>query len=303
MSEPAPSTTQTVTPGTLLREARTAHGMHIAALAAAVNVPQRKLEALEGDRYDELPGAAFARALAGKVCRVLKIDAEPILALMPQPPVPRLEHAARGLGQPYRPDGLAEPPADLVSWLRQPVVWGPALILVAAVGLLVVPPDFWRQASSLAPEETVLAPPATEAAPPAPALATVPAPSAAQPPSSAPVAAVANAVEGAQDKPAETPPTVQTVHSAPPDAAAAAETVSGLLIVRTNAESWIEVVDSNGQTLLSRTVQPGETVGLDGTPPFRVRVGNVAGTQLLFRGESVDLGAATRSNVARIELK
>jgi cytoskeleton protein RodZ len=34
-----------------------------------------------------------------------------------------------------------------------------------------------------------------------------------------------------------------------------------------------------------------------------VRVGNVAGTQLVFRGEPVDLGAAARSNVARLELK
>ena len=87
MSEPAaPPVAQTVTSGTLLRQARTAHGLHIAALAATVKVPQRKLEALESDRLDELPDAAFARALAKKVCHVLKIDAEPILALMPQPP-------------------------------------------------------------------------------------------------------------------------------------------------------------------------------------------------------------------------
>jgi cytoskeleton protein RodZ len=302
MSDAAESTTPPATPGALLREARAAHGMHIAALAAAVKVPQRKLEALEGDRYDELPDAAFARALAGKVCRVLKIDAEPVLARMPQPPAPRLEHAARGLGQPYRPDGLTEPPADFVSWLQQPIVWGPALILVAAIGLLVVPPGFWRDAHTPTPEETALATPAKE---PAPAAAAAPASVVAvpQPESSAPVAAVPDAVASAQEKLAETPPAVQTVHSAPPEAAAAAETVSGLLVVRTSADSWIEVVDANGQRLLSRTVQPGETVGLDGAPPFRVRVGNVGGTQLLFRGEPVDLGAATRSNVARIELK
>ena len=60
-----------------------------------------------------------------------------------------------------------------------------------------------------------------------------------------------------------------------------------MLVVRTSAESWIEVLDASNQALLSRTVQPGETVGLDGKPPFRVRVGNVAGTQLVFRGEPV----------------
>ncbi|UCH16546.1 MAG: helix-turn-helix domain-containing protein [Burkholderiales bacterium] len=293
MSEPAaPPVAQTVTSGTLLRQARTAHGLHIAALAATVKVPQRKLEALESDRLDELPDAAFARALAKKVCHVLKIDAEPILALMPQPPAPRLEHASRGLDQPFRPDGLAEPPTDVVSWLQQPVVWGPALILLAALGLLLVPPGFWRGASSLVPQETVLAPPAI-----------VPAPAADQPPASAPAVAAVEAAASAQSESNSTPPAVQTVHSVPAEGIAAAEAVTGLLVVRTSAESWIEVLDASDQALLSRTVQPGETVGLDGKPPFRVRVGNVAGTQLVFRGEPVDLGAAARSNVARLELK
>jgi cytoskeleton protein RodZ len=288
----APPEAPTLTAGTLLRQARTAHGLHIAALAVTVKVPQRKLEALESDRFDELPDAAFARALAKKVCHVLKIDAEPILALMPQPPAPRLEHASRGLDQPFRADGVAEPPTDVVSWLQQPVVWGPALILLAALSLLLVPPGFWRGASSVVPEETVLAPPAI-----------VPAPEAQQPPASAPAVAAVEAAGSAGSEAAVTPPAVQTVHSAPAEGTPAAEVVTGLLVVRTSAESWIEVVDASRQALLSRTVQPGETVGLDGTPPFRVRVGNVAGTQLLFRGEAVDLDAAARNNVARLELK
>ena len=37
-----------------LREARDAAGLHIAALAAALTVPVRKLEALEAGRYEEL---------------------------------------------------------------------------------------------------------------------------------------------------------------------------------------------------------------------------------------------------------
>ena len=40
----------------------------------------RKLEALEDDRYDQLPDAVFARALASSVCRTLKVDPQPVLA-------------------------------------------------------------------------------------------------------------------------------------------------------------------------------------------------------------------------------
>ncbi|HRI18866.1 MAG TPA: DUF4115 domain-containing protein [Burkholderiaceae bacterium] len=47
----------------------------------------------------------------------------------------------------------------------------------------------------------------------------------------------------------------------------------------------------------------GEVVGLDGTPPLRVKIGNAAVTQLSYRGQPVDLADSTRDNVARLELK
>jgi len=72
--------------------------------------------------------------------------------------------------------------------------------------------------------------------------------------------------------------------------------------VRTSAPSWIDVTDGRGRALLSRLVQPGEALGLDGEAPFRVRVGNATGTQLSFRGQPVEL-VATGDNVATVELK
>ncbi|HRH89477.1 MAG TPA: helix-turn-helix transcriptional regulator, partial [Rubrivivax sp.] len=70
--------------GALLRAARERQGMHVAALAATIKIPQRKLEALEADRYGDLPDATFTRALALTVCRALKLAPEPVLALLPQ---------------------------------------------------------------------------------------------------------------------------------------------------------------------------------------------------------------------------
>jgi cytoskeleton protein RodZ len=76
-----------------------------------------------------------------------------------------------------------------------------------------------------------------------------------------------------------------------------------VLQIRVNETSWIEVQDGRGPVLLSRTVQPGESVGLDGALPLRLTIGNAAATQLVFRGRPVDLAGATRDNVARLELK
>ena len=78
---------------------------------------------------------------------------------------------------------------------------------------------------------------------------------------------------------------------------------SGLLQLRTSEASWIEVRDAKGTLLLSRTVLPSESVGLDGQLPLRLTIGNASATQLQFRGQSVDLSARTRDNVARVELQ
>jgi cytoskeleton protein RodZ len=69
------------------------------------------------------------------------------------------------------------------------------------------------------------------------------------------------------------------------------------------AGSWIEVQDANSKVLLSRLVQPGETVGLDGPTPLRVKIGNAGATEVVFRGQPLDLAPRTRDNIARLELK
>ena len=58
------STPESLSAGALLRAAREKQGLHIAALAASIKVTPRKLDALEHDRWDELPDATFTRALA-----------------------------------------------------------------------------------------------------------------------------------------------------------------------------------------------------------------------------------------------
>jgi cytoskeleton protein RodZ len=70
-------------PGALIKAGRERAGVHMAVLAVNLKVSIKQLEALEADKYDALSGPVFARALAAKVCRFVKIDAEPVLALMP----------------------------------------------------------------------------------------------------------------------------------------------------------------------------------------------------------------------------
>src|SRR6185436_12113012 len=122
-----------------------AQGVHIAALAAAMKVSQRKLESLEADRLDELPDATFTRALAQSVCRSLKIDPAPVLALLPQHAAGhRLEHVSEGINEPFRDrPGRREPPDWAV--LRSPVAWVVYLLLMASAVVYFMPQRWLAQ--------------------------------------------------------------------------------------------------------------------------------------------------------------
>ena len=277
--------------GALLRAAREKQGMHIAALAATIKITVHKLEALEHDRYDALPDATFTRALALTVCRALKIDPSPVLARLPQGGATGLSQAKGGLNMPFRErPGRADPDDRLVG--KRPLVWAALLILLAAALVYLLPADWWQ---SVWPRATALAElPASVStsvvpAGPATTVATV----AAAPAESASASGLPGnaAVE----------PVVVVMHSMP-DASSSADGPGGVAVLRVADATWVEVVDAKGQMLVSRTLQPGESIGLDGALPFKVKIGNAQGAELTFRSQPVNLVPFTRDNVARLEL-
>lgn len=273
------------TAGALLKAAREAQGLSLDSLATLLKVPAAKLEALEADRHDELPGMAFVRALAQSVCRQLHLDPAEVLQRLPQPKAisDALEEVNRGLATPFREPKLRGIPGaallqrDWPEWMRPSVIASAVLVLVALA--------FWFAPKSLGGASAVMKPVA--AASDALSEITVP--------------VLAEAASAVLSSPSE--PVVETVHSAPEEDSASAPAAAGAVVLRTTAESWIEVRDGQGASLLSRLVLPGETVGLDGPSPLRLKIGNAEGTRLSFRGQPVDLAAYTRDNVARVELK
>jgi cytoskeleton protein RodZ len=286
------------TAGAMLREARQAQGVHIAALSASIKVAQRKLEALEADRFDELPDATFTRALAQTVCRALKIDAAPVLALLPAPVGHRLEQVAEGINQPFRDKPGRHEPKDL-SVLASPAVWGPVLLLLAAVAVYLMPQGWLATLQPTASEPVAGSQLGT---------VSVVVPNAA--PAGAEAAAPGLPAANVPDQPSEqadaTPdpaPAAPAQPAAPAASVAVAVPVNAPLELRASAQSWIEVHDGRSRLLLSRLVEPGESVVLDGALPLRLKIGNAQATEVVFRGRSLDLAPSTRDNVARLELK
>lgn len=300
----------------LLRAAREAAGLHIAALAAALKVPVRKLEALEAGRYSELPDLTFARALASSACRQLKVDPAPILEQIPQGTVRELGASRNGINAPFQP---AHDPAPLnpLSWLSRPALLAAIVLLLGALvivflprmeeptqvttgGANVVTPVEPVVAVEPIPAQEPVAPtgvvtPGADAAVPAPAVPAV-APAA----TPAPVSSAPSTPASAQ--PVATAP-VASANATPALAVPAAPTPGSLLSIAATGESWVEVVNGSGSVVIQRMLQAGDAVDFSSAPPYTVVLGRAEAAQVTVRGKPFDVTRYARNNVARFEVK
>jgi cytoskeleton protein RodZ len=297
-----------VTAGAMLRSAREAAGLHVAALAVSMKIPVKKLEALESNRFDLLPDAVFVRALAASVCRTLKIDSTPVLAKLPISNVPRLNTDERGINAPFHVSGHSQS-SNIPAFILRPSVLAVIGLLIGVLALIFLP-DFQISDSNKniasAIDNVAVVPVLVAPMPPSPVevVTTLNTPAS---------AAMSEAVMNTPISPtAAVTPTVLQGAIVP---ATLLKEKSDLLVVESNSQianllafkakgpSWIEVVDSKGTVLLRKTLLSGEVVGLSGTPPFAVVIGRADAIDVDVRGKSFSLVGIAIDNVARFEVK
>lgn len=279
-----------------LRQAREAAGLHIAALAAALKVPVKKLEALEAGRYEELPDMTFARALAASACRQLKIEPAFVLEQIPGAVRPPLGGATPPINAPFK-SGDGGSSGGGAAWLSRPVVWGAGLLLLAAIAMAVLPQGWVnRFQTGSAPEpEPLITTPGLVIESVVPSVADD-APQA-NPPSDAASEQAAEAT--ASGVLAETPVLPAPAAAEPTPSASGSQ----LLSIRAVNESWIEVINGSGVRVVQRVLKPGETLDFSTAPPYSVVVGRADAVQVTVRGQPLDVMPYARNSVARFEVK
>lgn len=296
------------TAGTLLREARMEAGLHIAALAVALKVPVAKLEALESDNFAVLPDTVFVRALASSVCRTLKIDPAPILALLPQSKSPRLVAGNAGINAPVKGSSSSAGNGSFApassggkkSWAIAVVVLA---LLAGALAIMFVPADRNPFGGS-AGDEAPASPPVAAQEPQAP-VAVASGPAAVPAPAAAVVAAPA--ATPAAPVPAASPSAAAVAGAATPAVAAstpeAAASASSVLTLSARGASWVQVRDAGGTIALQKNLAVGESVAVSGALPLAVVIGRADVTDVFVRGKPFALTTVSRDNVARFEVK
>lgn len=285
--------------GELLRQAREDGGLHIAALAVALKVSVKKLEALEADRLDLLPDAVFVRAMASSVCRALKIDPAPVLDQLPKTAVPRLEVDGCGLNTPFQTSGDVSR-VSILDQLSRPVVLTALALLVGAL-VLIFFPSMDNDVPAATASEVVV--PSSVAEPETPPIqAMVPAPAAEPAPARQPPLSTAI--------PAKPAPVVAATVLPPAGASSAMNapvkpkvSTTGIIVFTTRGESWVEVTDARGAIQISRMIGVGDVVGVSGALPLSVVVGRADVTDVQVRGKPFSLDAVSKGNVAHFEVK
>ena len=300
--------------GELLKQAREAAGLHIAALAVLLKVPVKKLEALEANRLDLLPDAVFIRALASSVCRTLKIDAAPVLARLPQTHAPKLTYQGAGINAPFSSPGDGPGPT-IWAQVSRPAVLAGLLLLLGALVLIFLPaiktgvsevksdvmdarPAGVVEAKKANSVNMVIAEPEKSA--PSVLQNNTPLVSMAPMTSTdaarlvpAPSGATASVTAGLS---AGMPSPTFVAAPKPPSAA-------DVVVFTAKGQSWVEATDAKGQVVLRRVLNAGEVAGAAGVLPLQVVIGRANETQVQIRGKAFDVNAVAKDNVARFEVK
>ncbi|MBI5626663.1 MAG: helix-turn-helix domain-containing protein [Nitrosomonadales bacterium] len=281
--------------GKMLREARERLGMTVEDVASQIKFAPRQIEALEAEDFQRLPEAAFLRGFVRSYAKVLHLDAETLLAALPQNKPAQAELV---------PDSVGEPFPNVHSALRQNLVWMSAALLLM---MIVAGFAYWHFTTP--PEHTQIAQVESPISLPADMQITTPA----QP---VPEVPVIEPVEPKMQALAQSP--VQAANTAPRLAqrnqAITSDTQSDVLPpsiplrLEFSEDSWAEIKDKDGKILSSRVHPAGSELRLkrlNGQAPFSVLIGHASSVRLYYRDKEVDLAPHIRrsTNVASLTLE
>jgi len=293
--------------GEVLRSAREAHGYSLVDVAQALKLTQRQVEALETERFDLLPGAAFARGFLRNYAKLLGLNPDPLIQSLAQTDgvgAPDLAPVCNAEGTMPAGDGGLRPSAMPIALI--------ALLLLGAVvaGWYF---DWFEQpqdtAASNAVIETPVAPAAVMPVPPAADLAPVVIPDDA-PVGTVPATPATPGEEGAVilpnpapegEAPVAAPAGVTPSETPAPSSEASSERPR--IVLSFKGESWVEVRDAADKIIFARTNRAGSVQEVQGEPPFKLVVGNARDVSVEYKGKPVDLEPHTRVSVARLTLE
>jgi len=264
--------------GDRLRREREMRGITLDEITESTKIARRHLEALETERFDQLPGGVFNKGFVRAYARFLGIDEDRAVA----------DYSAATNEQPEPEDKFPleihdEPDRELNprrSYL--PLVFAVAALVGVLVGYA-----FWIKSKPHAAAEQ------PQAARPAPATSVPEKPA-------APVAST-SAVAPAPKQSVPVEQHVAAVNSQPPqpspsDPVTTKPEKSFFILVKAKEDSWVSIV-ADGKSVMQRVLAADKHKKIKAGRLLVLRTGNAGGIEVSFNGRS--LGAIGNENEPR----
>ena len=273
------------TPGEMLRTAREALGISSREMADRLNWLPGHLTAMEENRFEVLRGTAFARGYLRAYAKQLELSESVLLAAFEAMQTPEFPAAGDSA------ETVSESP------LKKPEV-GIALGLACAV-LLITGLWWWQsdvpqkpapQVTNVSEQRIGEAEP--EQSPASDQLLVV----AAEQFAATEAALEQSAIEQAELEVAEAeaempldPVLDQPLAGPAEDTDTGIEAVEGdaMLQFRFSGDCWVEIRDGNDELIYKDFLRDGDSVNLDGLPPFNILLGDSTVVDLSYQGEPV----------------
>ena len=256
--------------GDMLQQHRVRSGFDLAEVSGYLHIRLGYLEAIEQSRFDLLPGPAYAAGFVRAYAGFLGFDADAM--------VDRLRRETGTLAAAV-PLHSRAPVAEGNAPRAGVVLIGAAIALLAYAGWYLSTahsPDMAHLAAAGDHQEhSINAAPAVP--PPAQELA-----------SAAPTALPAAPAAPAPSAPAGPAPTTALAAEPPDGGLAAPAEASSRIVLRAKADSWVEVRDTETNSLLiGRLLRSGEAYAVPDRPGLRLITGDAGGLLVYVDGEVV----------------
>lgn len=298
------------TPGQLLRDARLRSGLSVEEVAEQLRLASSVIYAIEDDDFYEMPGRTYVLGYLRNYARLVNAQIENAIS----------EHdelLPRGLHE--LPSEAVDTPEQVSVFANIPTGWVIGSVLAVAVAgyigfvyfkrsheaervqLATPAPSTLSQDAERKPEIVSPSPPPRPEQPPPlsePQIATT-----------APIKTQVEIPQETKERPlrpfefdTRMEPVVSAAVPSTPRAEEGSRSVdnsSRKLVLYFDEGSWVSVRDRTETRLLNNTITAGETVELEGEPPFTVFLGNAPGVRVQYEGTFQKLVTPERGLFAR----
>lgn len=251
--------------GEILRRTRMHYKQTIPDIERALRIRASQIEAIESGDLKQLPGRVYAVGFVRSYSEFLGLDGDKMVELFKQ----------QSAGQKITPElNFPVAPSDG----KLPPLW----LIGACVVVIIIALSVWAGAGSVERSNVNAIPPAPVAAAPKKpeAPVEVAGPEQEQTTTDAPAAeGEATAIDA--------DPSAQTPEAAAAEQAAKANDPKEGIILNIRKNSWVEIKDRTGKTILSRVLQAGDQYFVPDRPDLTISIGNAAGVEFEIDGQKL----------------